>query len=50
MLAGVRDAMSRLSGWAVAGILAAMLIGTIHAFAEAQLARTPRLYPSGWFR
>lgn len=43
----------RLSGWTVAGILAAMLLGTLHAIAEAQLARTPRLhrlFPAGWFQ
>jgi hypothetical protein len=26
--------MTRMSGWAVAGVLAAMLVGTVHAFVE----------------
>lgn len=43
----------RLTGWAVAGILAAMLAGTIDAFASSQLAlgrnRLGRLFPRDWF-
>jgi hypothetical protein len=42
----------RLSLLTVIGLLAAMLIGLIHAIAEAQLCRTTRvarLFPAGWF-
>jgi hypothetical protein len=43
---------SRLPLLTIIGVLAAMLIATIHAFAECQLARVPRtacLFPSEWF-
>jgi hypothetical protein len=42
----------RFTGWTVAGIILAMLIGVVHAIAEAQLCRTTRvarLFPAGWF-
>jgi hypothetical protein len=42
----------RLGTWTIIGILVAMLLGVLHAVAEAQLARTTRLarrFPAGWF-
>lgn len=42
----------RLSLWTIIGLLLAMLLGVLHAIAEAQLARTTRLarlFPFGWF-
>lgn len=42
-----------LTGWTVAGVLLAMLIGTVHAFAESQLSNGRHafgnLFPRGWF-
>jgi hypothetical protein len=43
--------MTRFTGWTVAGIILAMLLGVLHAIAEAQLARVTRLarlFPAGW--
>jgi hypothetical protein len=42
----------RFGTWTIIGILLAMLLGVLHAVAEAQLARTTRLarlFPFGWF-
>jgi hypothetical protein len=44
--------MTRLSGWTVAGVLAAMLIGVVHAAASPLLERrhyTRRLFPRDWW-
>jgi len=41
----------RLTGWMVAGVLLAMLIGTIHALVDLLLERRAaerHLYPWGW--
>lgn len=48
--------MTRFSGWTVAGIVLAMLLGTLKAIGDAQLARSTRAtrrlarrFPAGWF-
>lgn len=42
--------MTRLSGWTVAGLLAAMLVATIHTLVVLVLEqrRAYRLLPLGW--
>jgi hypothetical protein len=42
--------MTRLPVWTIIGVLAAMLIGTVHAYAELLLERKRayQLFPRGW--